>query len=94
VVNQQTKEITYTPYYFMFEHFSSFVRPGAQRLHVTASGEGTLGEAFVNPDGQVVFVASNRTETEATIWLKINGQMFQAALPARSFNTFTIRPAP
>jgi glucosylceramidase len=90
VVNQSTHEVTYTPYFYAFEHFSSFVKPGSVRVEV-ASGKRPC-EAFVTPDGRVVVVAENTAPTTAAVVLVIAGHRFPTNLPADSFNTFVLDP--
>jgi len=88
VINQSTQQVTYTPYYYAFRHFSSFVRPGAVRI-ATASTL-TQCDAFFNPGGQVVLVVENASDTVAPITLKFAERAFPAVLPAKSFSTFVL----
>jgi glucosylceramidase len=88
VVNSVTKQVTYTPYYYCYKHFSYFVQPGA---HIAAT-QSTWGDqvAFVNPDGGVVLVMANSANTDMPVTLTIDGrQAGPITLPAHSFNTFT-----
>jgi glucosylceramidase len=88
VVNQQTRQVLYTPYFYAFEHFSSFVKPGAQRIGVS-SGNAPC-EAFVNPDGQVIVQIENMADAALPVECKLGQSSFSADLPAKSFSTFTI----
>ena len=91
VVDAHTGKITYTPYFYCYKHFSSFVQPGA---HVAAT-ESNWGDrvAFVNPDGEVVVVIGNTAATDQPVRLNIDGAETDAVLlPAHSFNTFTLAP--
>lgn len=88
VVNSTTKEVTYTPYYYCYKHFSYFVEPGA---HLAAT-ESTWSDevAFVNPDGNVVLVMANSGDADLPVTLDIDGrQAGPVVLPAHSFDTFT-----
>ena len=92
VVNSATAQVTYTPYFYLYKHFSHFIEPGA---HLTAS-YGTWGDqiAFTNPDGSVVVVVANRSDQNLPVTLNIDGRRSAPIMiPARSFNTFTL-PAP
>jgi glucosylceramidase len=90
VVNQKTKEVVYTPYFYMYKHFSNFVEPGAFRVDVVASGKSPKCTAFLNPNGQLVLVAENAMDKDAPVTLNLGGKFFAATLPAKSFNTFTL----
>jgi glucosylceramidase len=89
VVNSKTKEVTYTPYYYCYKHFSYFVRPGA---HVAAT-QSTWGDqvCFVNPDGEVVVVMGNTADKDMPVNLYIDGKHAgPVTLPGHSFSTFTL----
>jgi glucosylceramidase len=89
VVNSKTKEVTYTPYYYCYKHFSYFVTPGAHLLTTQSTWGDQL--AFVNPDGQVVVVMANSSNVDLPVTLIINGmQAGPVILPSHSFNTFTV----
>lgn len=88
VVDSTSGQVTYTPYFHLYKHFSHFVEPGA---HVAAS-YGSWGDriAFTNPDGSVVIVLANRTNNNLAVTLNIDGKRTAPiTIPARSFNTFT-----
>jgi glucosylceramidase len=90
VIDTKRKRVTYTPYYTLFRHFSSYVKPGA-RLLTTASAWGDR-MAFRNPDGEVVVVMANTDAHDQTVTLNVDGVASGAiSLPAHSFNTFTLR---
>ena len=89
VVNSGTAQVTYTPYFYLYKHFSHFIEPGA---HVTGSS-GTWSDqiAFTNPDGSVVVVLANRSDKDQPVTLNIDGRRSAPVIiPARSFNTFTL----
>ena len=88
VIDQATKKVIYTPYYYCYRHFSSFVQPGAHGIGI----EGAWGTkiAFVNPDGSLVVILANTADKELPVSICSDGVTFKALLAARSFNTFTI----
>jgi hypothetical protein len=84
--------VTYTPYFYLYKHFSHYIEPGA---HLSTS-YGTWGDqlAFTNPDGSVVIVVANRSDKDLPLTLNIDGRRTApVTIPARSFNTF-VMPAP
>jgi glucosylceramidase len=89
VVNSKSGQVTLTPYFYLYKHFSHFVEPGA---HVVAS-QGTWEDriAFRNPDGGVVIVVANRTDKDRAVTLHIDARRSApVTIPARSFNTFVM----
>ena len=89
VVDSRSGQVTYTPYFYCYKHFSFFVEPGA---HLVAT-ESNLGNklAFVNPDGTVVVVLANPSKDNLPVNLSIDGRQSETVtLPAHSFDTFTL----
>ena len=92
VVDSKSGRVTFTPYFYLYKHFSHFIEPGA---HVLAS-QGTWDDriAFKNPDGSVVIVVANRTDTDLPVTLHVDTRRSApVTIPARSFNTF-VMPSP
>ena len=89
VVDSKTKAVTYTPFYYCYKHFAHYVHPGAHVLAAQSSWGDKV--AFVNPDGEVVVVMGNSSDTDGAIALNIDGRQSDVVtLPAHSFNTFTL----
>jgi glucosylceramidase len=88
VVDQITKKVTYTPYYYCYRHFSAFVQPGAKRIAI--GGAWGTKIAFVNPDGQVVVVLANTADKDLPVSLRVDGKLIKVTLPAKSFNTLCV----
>jgi glucosylceramidase len=86
-----TKEVIYTPEYYVYKHISSFVPKGSVKLPVK-----WLGEVFDNilafrtPEDSIIAVLVNNTEAPKEIILKVNKKYWTVALPAKSFNTVKI----
>ncbi len=87
VIDQATKKVRYTPYYYCYRHFSSFVKPGAHRISITGSWTARL--AFENPDGEIIIVTQNSTAADLSITLSVDGRTIRPTLPAQSFSTFS-----
>jgi len=86
-VSEKTGEVTYTPEFYVMKHLSHFVVPGASLLRVSDS-RNIL--AFKNPNGKIIVVWANQTETEIKQTLKIAGKYLIVTLKGNSFNTFEI----
>lgn len=85
-VNKTTKEVQYLPEYFIMKHLSHFVQPGASRLK-TSGGKDHL--AFMNPDGSLVLVLINLTDTDKKYTVAVAGKSMEIATKAKSFNSLT-----
>lgn len=105
-VNQSSKEVRYNPQFYAVKHFSRYVHRGAVRIGATGNysegGSNLLSEnigeavtdgdmmAFLNPNGDMVLVVRNSTDTEKAVAVKVGALKFKPAIPAHSMNTFLI----
>lgn len=88
IINKTTKKVTYTPEFYIFKHLSYFVTPGSIKLETSGFTEDSL--AFVTPDGKTVLVTINSSYRVKKLKVRIGSKLFEANLPANSFNTFTL----
>lgn len=86
VVDTRTHFVTYTPDFYLMKHFSAFVPPGALRVKTAGGWDDAL--AFKDPNGKIVVVAANTSDTDRPLTLVIGGQTTAATVAAHSFNTF------
>jgi len=92
IVDCQKGEVYYQTSFYYIGHFSRFVKPGAHRI-VSSGGPGTLQSvAFVNPDGSVVTVVLNATDTPARFGLSVGGQSLACSIPAHAIQTYVGTP--
>lgn len=89
VVNRKTKQITYNPQFYAFKHFSYFIKPGAHRIETTGNYNDQI--AFIDAKGDIVLEIQNSHSIEHSVAINFNGKKIKPILPARSWNTFTIR---
>ena len=93
-VNSKSGEVTYNGEFYVYKHFSHFVKPGAKR--VATSGMWGDRIAFVNPDGSVVLVMANSSDRDIEVSISAafagltHRDSFKVELPARSFSTFVL----
>lgn len=78
-------ELTATPVYYVFRHFSRFVEPGAKVL----SSSGGDAMAFRNPDGTTVVVTYNSGAARTTT-VAVGGQRLRFAMPQSGFATLVV----
>lgn len=83
VVDRQAKTLTLTPAYHVFRHIAQFVDVDAKRLTV----QGGSALAFKNPDGRIVAIVHNHSESAGTTVVSMGGKMFQVTIPANGWAT-------
>jgi glucosylceramidase len=76
--------------FYYIGHFARFIRPGARRVLCALPRHEIEATAFVNPDGGVAVVATNRHGHALRFALDIDAQHFSAELPARSIATYAV----
>ena len=86
-VDTDRKTVTYHPEFYLMKHLCHSVVPGAYRLQTPADNEQVL--AFVNPDGLVTVVMTNRTDQPQALALRYQGRYINVELPPHSFHTIT-----
>jgi glucosylceramidase len=87
-VLSDTREVVYTPEYYVYKHVCSFVPAGSVVLPFTPAGAGLI--AFRTPAGKIVIAIENAGEGAEETTFKVGEEYFTVTLPARSFNTFTL----
>jgi len=89
-VDTNKKSFVLNAQFYMFKHFSGFATPGGHRIGISGSWNDAV--AFRNPNGEIVVVAQNATESAAVVTIDIDGSRIHPELPPRSWNTF-VKPA-
>lgn len=78
-----------TPECDLLGQYSRFVRHGAVRIGSTYGSPGTVTSvAFRNPDGELVIVVINQSETEQPFRILCGGRQFKAVLPPLTVGTY------
>ncbi|HET7539153.1 MAG TPA: glycoside hydrolase family 30 beta sandwich domain-containing protein [Polyangiaceae bacterium] len=81
-------QITQTPAYYVFRHFSQFVTPKAKRIDAT----GGDAIAFKNPDGSLVAIMYNSGAANNNYTVSIGGKTLQFAMPGSGWATIRVAP--
>lgn len=89
VVDRTAKTLTKTPAYWVFRHFSQYIRPGATRIGTSGSDEVL---AFVNPDGYVITQVYNKNDSPKDLTVSVSGGLYNFTLPAHSWATLRTAP--
>ncbi len=85
--NTKTGELIYTNEYYYIGHFSKFIKPGAKRIVAAASRSQLITTAFKNPDGSVVVIVMNESNTKTPFYLWINSKAAAATALPHSIST-------
>jgi glucosylceramidase len=89
-VNSSTHAVTYNPHYYAYKHFGYYVKPGAHAIRRTITNSApNRAVAFLNPNGNIILVIGTGSGTFA-LTVRVGNNMWQATLPASSFNTLRI----
>ena len=88
LINTQNEALLHQSSYYYMGHITRFTKPGARRILCAASIQSIEATAFVNPNGDVVAVAMNRTEAEIKFRLTIDRHSVVAKLPPHSIATY------
>lgn len=86
-VNTRTGELIYNPPFFVFGHFSKFIRPGAKRIACTSSSDDFIATAFKNLDGKLAVVILNLTDADRDFQVWIDGRVARYKSPANAVIT-------
>ncbi|MEJ2614114.1 MAG: glycoside hydrolase family 30 beta sandwich domain-containing protein [Ignavibacteriaceae bacterium] len=85
--NIKTGKLIYSPTYYMFGHFSRFVKPGAKRIACTSSSDNFIATAFKNPDGKVAVIILNISNADRDFQVWVNGKVARYSDPAHGIIT-------
>ncbi len=86
-VDKSTKEVTYTPMFWAFKHFTYYVQPGARYVDI---GSEKNAVAFLNPDGSLVIELQNEKAKDKTLTINIDGAALSIDLPGMSWSTLVV----
>ena len=81
-------QLTATPAYYVFRHFSQYVDPGASVVGTSGS---TDAVAFKNPDGSLVAIVYSAS-AKSNYLVAIGGKRLQFSVPASGWATIKYKP--
>jgi glucosylceramidase len=91
IVKPETNEVYYTPLFYVMNHFSKYIRPGAVRIGVKNQIEGLLFTACRNTDGSIAVVVLNQGAEKSGFDLQIGNQSVAVEIPGNALQTIMIR---
>jgi len=86
--DRRKNELVYLNTYYVFGHFSRFIKPGAKRIIATSNDDNLLATACLNPDGKVAVVVLNVGNQETLFQVWTDKKAVKATLPSQSIATF------
>ncbi|TWU29813.1 glycoside hydrolase family 30 protein [Bythopirellula polymerisocia] len=91
LVKPETKEVYYTPLYYIMAHFSKFIRPGAIRLGVDSEARDLMVTACANPDGSIAVVALNQSKVAVNFELVFGSKRANLVIPSEAIQTILVQ---
>tara|TARA_R110002096_G_scaffold435657_1_gene661946 strand:+ start:34 stop:1617 length:1584 start_codon:yes stop_codon:yes gene_type:complete len=92
LINPVTKEVIYTPLYYLLSHFSKFIRPGAHRIELVGEAlEGLAYTAAINTDESIAVVVFNRTTEPLELQLTLKSKTHKIQIAPRALQTINFR---
>lgn len=88
--NLSTDELLYTNSYYYIGHFAKFIQPDAKRISCSANRDQIQATAFKNPNGQIVIIVLNRSDSDLEYHLWIEGKASKINSPAHSIQTIIL----
>jgi glucosylceramidase len=80
--------------YYMIGHFSKFLRQGAKRIDVSSSHSSLLITGFINDDGSIVLVAHNKSRSQISFTLDIDGARAAMIISGSTTASYVIEKLP
>ncbi|HUI31647.1 MAG TPA: glycoside hydrolase family 30 protein [Candidatus Acidoferrales bacterium] len=76
-----TGDVIFNPAYYVFGHFSRFIKPGAKRIACTSNDDNLKATAFINTDGKIVTVIYNQNDCAEMFQLWVSGKVLKGRIP-------------
>jgi glucosylceramidase len=90
--NTTTKEVYITPTFYVMEHFSKYIVPGARIVPTTGTlPANVMAVSAINPDTTVATVILNWTTSPFDFALAAGGKTVEVSSPAMSLQTIVLR---
>jgi glucosylceramidase len=89
VIDTKTKEVTYTPMFRAFEHFSRYIPAGSKYADTKGSYDGAV--AFTAPDGSIVVELLNDSRKKRTVTGSVDGKLYSVEMLPESFSTLIVK---
>lgn len=91
IVDPEQDEVYFTPLYYTLAHFSRYIRPDAVRVGIETDDKDILCTAVENPDGSIIAIVFNPTDTERGISLGLHGKSTDLSISGKAIQTIIIK---
>jgi glucosylceramidase len=89
-VTSSSGTIIYNPEFFVMKHFGYYIKQGAAIMPVTGSNAALYPLAFKNPDGTIITLIANNSDSGIATTIQLGNQYLDVTLPAASISTFNM----
>ena len=90
IVDPDKDEVYFTPIYYTMAHFSKYIRPKAEVIHVDNSDESLMVTAAKNPDGSIAVVVFNEGNESKDFTLTLGDQSKDISISPQAIQTIRI----
>ncbi|MFT4752773.1 MAG: glucosylceramidase [Salibacteraceae bacterium] len=90
IVDTDKDEVYFTPLFYVLNHFSKFIRPGAKRIDFKNSDTQLQVTAAQNPDGSIAVVVLNMAEMSKNISVQIKSETVVYSIAPKAIQTIII----
>lgn len=91
LVKPETDEVYYTPLFYVMNHFSKYIRPGAHRIETETNAGDLMVTSCINPDNSIVVEIFNPTENPVEYNVELKGKSLIYTIPASSIQSVIIQ---
>ena len=91
LVNPEKDEVYFTPLYYVLQHFSRYIRPGAKRIGFENPDDSIMVTAAENPDGSIAVVVFNPTEEAKDLKLSLGGSTATLQISGKAIQTVMVK---
>ena len=90
IVDTDKDEVYFTPLFYVLNHFSKFIRPGAKRIDFKNSDKQLQVTAAQNPDGSIAIVVLNMEEETKNISVELKSETVVYSIAPQAIQTINI----
>lgn len=94
IVDTQNDEVYYTPMFYVLQHFSKFIRPGATIIKSEATDKSLMVSAAENINGSLAIVIFNEAEESKSFLLELEDMQTLISIEPRSIQSILIDTLP
>ena len=90
IVDEESDEVYFTPLYYIMAHFSKYMRPGAEVIHVDNLDKTLMVTAAKNPDGSIAVIIFNEEAKAKQISLQLGENVKNISINPQALQTIVL----